>query len=132
MLQQVGKRRDLEFALCTSALSEKTRLIKHFESTFVAFEGTGSSDKLLCLLCCETRQIQLADNTTSTCLLNIFSVHVFLVSHPYRRNLHIPHVDVQLYFLKNIFGLIYGSRLGQALGRVFSSAKWVRSCSAAL
>jgi len=43
----------------------------------------------------------------------------FLVSHPYRRNLHSPHDDVQLYFFLNSFGLIYGSRLGQALGRVF-------------
>jgi len=72
-----ASRRDLESALCTSALSEKAKLIKHFEGTFAAFEGTGSSDKLFCLLCCETRQTQLADTTTITCLLNIFSVHVF-------------------------------------------------------
>lgn len=95
----------------------------------VAFEGTGSSDHF-CLLCCETRQTQLADTTIATCLLKTFSVHVFLVSHPYRRNLQSPHVDLQQYAFFEYFRSDLRISLGASAGE--SSLCPVRSGCAAV
>ena len=69
-----------------------------------------------CLLCCETRQIQLADTTITTCFLKTFSVHVFLVPHLYRIHLRIPHVDLQQYVLFEHFRSDLRISLGASAG----------------